>query len=99
MPIGSKQPLPERPAFSGATAIHCSLTNKAPSPDTVEQICSAVDAACIGYWREALCLHRSAATACLLKRYGVRAQTVIALLPLRSPTLITPNFSHSRQRT
>ena len=42
-----------------------------------QQICSAVDMACIWYWKEALCLQRSAATACLLKKYGVSAQMVI----------------------
>ncbi len=45
--------------------------------NSVEQICSAVDMACIWYWKEALCLQRSAATACLLRRFGVRAQLVI----------------------
>jgi len=48
-----------------------------PAPDAVECICSAVDMACIWYWKEALCLQRSAATACLLKRHGVPAQMVI----------------------
>jgi len=56
---------------------HYPIANKAPSPDTVQQICSAVDMACIWYWKEALCLQRSAAAACLLKRYGVPAQIVI----------------------
>jgi hypothetical protein len=50
---------------------------KAPPVGAVEQVCSAVDMACIWYWKEALCLQRSAATACLLKKYGVRAQMVI----------------------
>jgi hypothetical protein len=36
-----------------------------------------VDLACIWYWKEALCLQRSAAAACLLKLYGVSAQMVI----------------------
>ena len=49
---------------------------KAPA-DTIERICSAVDMACIWYWKEALCLQRSAATACLLKKNGVPAQMVI----------------------
>jgi len=49
----------------------------APSPGTAEKVCSAVDLACIWYWKEALCLQRSAATACLLKRHGVTAQLVI----------------------
>ena len=50
---------------------------RAPAPDAVERICSAIDMACIWYWKEALCLQRSAATACLLKRSGVPAQMVI----------------------
>src|SRR5437879_12995202 len=50
---------------------------KAEAADAVEQICSAVDMACIWYWKEALCLQRSAATACLLKKHGVAAQMVI----------------------
>lgn len=49
----------------------------ASSPNTVERVCSAVDMACIWYWKEALCLQRSAAAACLLKRCGVPAQMVI----------------------
>jgi Transglutaminase-like superfamily len=47
------------------------------SAAAVEKICSAMDLACIWYWKEALCLQRSAATACLLKRFGVPAQLVI----------------------
>jgi hypothetical protein len=50
---------------------------QAPVPDVVERICAAIDMACIWYWKEALCLQRSAATACLLKKYGVPAQMVI----------------------
>jgi len=46
-------------------------------PGAVEKICAAVDMACIWYWKEVLCLQRSAATACLLKRHGVPAQMVI----------------------
>ena len=48
-----------------------------PTPDAIEKICYAVDLACIWYWKEALCLQRSAATTCLLKRYGVPAHMVI----------------------
>ena|SRR5216683_4386161 len=53
------------------------IANKTPSPHAVQQISSAVDMACIWYWKEALCLQRSAAVACLLKRYGVPARMVI----------------------
>jgi hypothetical protein len=38
------------------------------SVNTAEQICAAVDMACIWYWKEVLCLQRSAATACLLAK-------------------------------
>lgn len=53
------------------------VNKKTLSPDAVERICSAVDMACIWYWKEALCLQRSAATACLLKQHGVPANMVI----------------------
>ena len=59
---------------------------RAPAPDVVERICAAIDMACIWYWKEALCLQRSAATTCLLKRYGVPAQMVIGVqqMPFKS---------------
>jgi prolyl oligopeptidase len=53
------------------------IGKKAPFPDAVERICAAMDIVCIWYWKEALCLQRSAALTCLLRRYGVRAQMVI----------------------
>lgn len=46
-------------------------------PDSAARICTAVDMACIWYWKQVFCLQRSAATACLLKRYGVPAKMVI----------------------
>lgn len=53
------------------------LGKKTDAANSVERICSAVDLACIWYWKEALCLQRSAATACLLREYGVKAEMVI----------------------
>jgi hypothetical protein len=55
-------------------------------PEAVARICSAIDMACIWYWKEALCLQRSAATTCLLKRYGVSAEMVIGVqqMPFRA---------------
>jgi hypothetical protein len=52
----------------------------------VEQICAAVDMACIWYWKEVLCLQRSAATACLLKRNGVPSQMILGAqqMPFRA---------------
>ena len=51
--------------------------NKAASADAVERICSALDMACIWYCKEVLCLQRSVATTCLLRKYGVPACLVI----------------------
>jgi hypothetical protein len=50
---------------------------KGGATDAIDRICSAVDMACIWYWKEALCLQRSAATACLLRDFGVLAHLVI----------------------
>jgi hypothetical protein len=46
-------------------------------PQVVETVCTAVDVACIWYWKEVLCLQRSATTTYLLKRYGIQAEMII----------------------
>jgi len=53
------------------------VRKKPPSPPSIEEVCAAMDMASIWYWKEALCLQRSAATACLLRNYGIPAQLVI----------------------
>jgi hypothetical protein len=53
------------------------VTQRAVSPNAARHICAAIDLACIWYWKEALCLQRSAATAYLLKLHGVAAELVI----------------------
>jgi hypothetical protein len=60
--------------------------SRTPARDDIERINYAIDMACIWYWKEAPCLQRSAATACLLKKYGVRAQMVIGaqLMPFKA---------------
>ena len=75
------------------SALHAKVRNfelapKVPSPSTVDSVCKAVDLACIWYWKEAHCLQRSAATACLLKKHGVAAQMVIG-------TQINPLKAHA----
>jgi len=64
----------------------CPIMRKFEYRDSVQRVCRAVDTACIWYWKEALCLQRSAATACLLKRAGVPAQLVIGAqqIPLKA---------------
>lgn len=53
------------------------ITTSSPVANSVESVCAAVDMACIWYWKEVLCLQRSAATTCLLKRSGSQAQMIL----------------------
>lgn len=50
---------------------------KPSGPMAIELVCAAVDMASIWYWKEVLCLQRSAATTCLLRNKGVAAEMVI----------------------
>jgi len=43
------------------------------------EICRAVDLAAVFYFHKVLCLQRSAATVCLLKKHGFAAQLVIGV--------------------
>jgi Transglutaminase-like superfamily len=47
------------------------------APNAAELLCKAMDLAAIGYWKRILCLQRSTATTCFLRRFGVPAQVVI----------------------
>lgn len=49
-------------------------THKAVS---TERLCRAVDIACVFYFKQVLCLQRSAATTVLLRRHGLSAEMVI----------------------
>lgn len=55
----------------------CPISRAGESPDAGEKICAAVDVACIWYWKQVLCLQRSAATTCLLRASGIPAEMVI----------------------
>lgn len=55
----------------------CPIAKRAPSFATLERISSALELASIWYPKEILCLQRSAAAACLLRKYGIPAQMVI----------------------
>src|SRR6185312_11595493 len=50
--------------------------SSAPDSNSVHKLCEAMDLACIWYWKHALCLQRSAALTCLLRRHGVAATLV-----------------------
>jgi Transglutaminase-like superfamily len=71
-----------------AAVKNCACNERKPLPNPVQRVCFAVDVASIWYWKKILCLQRSAATACLLKRYGVPAKMVIG-------TQATPFKAHA----
>lgn len=47
--------------------------------ETTGRVCSAVERACVWYPKQALCLQRSAVTACLLRSFGIRAQMKLGM--------------------
>ncbi|MGH9734223.1 MAG: lasso peptide biosynthesis B2 protein [Candidatus Acidiferrales bacterium] len=55
----------------------CRVRKAASPANATKRVCASMDMACIWYWKEALCLQRSAATTCLLRWHGVPAQLVI----------------------
>lgn len=55
------------------------LRDATAGSDGIEEICAAVDLACIWYWRQVRCLQRSAATTCLLRDRGIPARMVIGV--------------------
>jgi hypothetical protein len=70
----------------------CDAVRRRPCPfakfdnDVTKTVCSAVDYACVWYWKHVLCLQRSAATACLLRDHGIPAELVIGAqqMPFRA---------------
>jgi len=70
-----------RKDFAGLyAAVRCRPLRRTTSgQSTIERVCSNVDHACVWYWKQVLCLQRSAATACLLKEHGIPAQLVIGV--------------------
>ena len=61
-------------------ALHFAVRNSGVhkhTPRSLEELCRAVDLACIWYGKKVLCLQRSAAATCLLRRHGIPAQLVI----------------------
>ena len=63
------------------------------SADDIGRVCHAVDVACIWYFKQVLCLQRSAVTCCLLRRYGVPAELVIGIrkLPFQAHAWVEVN--------
>ena len=62
-------------------------------PAVIHGICHAVDLACVWYWKEVLCLQRSAATTCLLRSRGIPARMVLGVqqTPFRAHAWVETN--------
>lgn len=62
-------------------------------PNAINRICHAVDLACIWYWKEVLCLQRSAATTCLLRSCGIPARMALGVqqTPFRAHAWVEAN--------
>jgi hypothetical protein len=67
----------------------CSVVRRWPlrrsnsvDPEVVGRTCSAVEKACVWYPKQALCLQRSAVTACLLRVHGIPARMTIGARPM-----------------
>ena len=58
-----------------------------------DELCRAMDYACVFYAKRVFCLQRSAATTLLLRRHGIDAELVIGakLLPFRSHAWVEVN--------
>ncbi len=69
------------------------LSSAEPSPAVTDQVCDAVNHACIWYPKRALCLQRSAVTTCLFRSCGVSAQMVIGAqkFPFRAHAWVEVN--------
>jgi Transglutaminase-like superfamily len=61
---------------------NCTCSPGTPSPELTERVCAVMDVACICYPKHVLCLQRSAATACLLRKYSVPARMVLGVQKL-----------------
>jgi transglutaminase superfamily protein len=63
-------------------ALHRSVRNAVTAPFrglAANSICRAVDLASVFYFKEVLCLQRSAAATVLLRKYGIRAELVVGV--------------------
>lgn len=53
------------------------VSNRTLCGDIADQVCHAVNCACVWYPKRVLCLQRSLVTTCLLRYYGISAQMVM----------------------
>lgn len=69
------------------------LRSATAGADGIQEVCAAVDLACIWYWKQVRCLQRSAATTCLLRGCGIPARMVIGVqqIPFKAHAWVEVN--------
>lgn len=77
------------------------VADKSVPPEGTIRVCEAVNRACIWYPKRALCLQRSAVTACLLRSVGAEAQMVIGAqkLPFKAHAWVEVDGQAVNERT
>jgi len=77
------------------------LRSKAASPDDIDQICDALNHACMWYPKRALCLQRSSVLTCLLRSSGIPAQMVLGAqkLPFKAHAWVEVNGRPVNERS
>jgi len=72
------------------SAVRAAKRNNLPSAD---ELCHAIDLACVFYPKRVMCLQRSVATTLFLRRYGIGAEMVIGaqMLPFKSHAWVELN--------
>lgn len=74
-------------ACGGFAIVHAAtaalpVAARTPSPDSTARICSAVDEACVWYFKRTYCLQRSTVATWMLRRRGIAAELVIGFRPV-----------------
>jgi len=85
--------------FRGLQSVHAAIRKRQPvlrqirREVSVQELCHAIDLACVFYVTRVLCLQRSAATTLSLKRYGHQAEMVIGaqIQPFKSHAWVEVN--------
>jgi hypothetical protein len=77
------------------------VATKPANQDTIDQVCTAVNYACVWYPKQALCLQRSFVTIYLLRKQGVRAQMVLGAqkMPFRAHAWVEVNGRAINERS
>ena len=70
-------------------------------PNVIEIVCSAVDIACVWYWKRVLCLQRAATITCLLREFGIPASLIIGAqqLPFKAHAWVEVHGKVIHERT